>query len=67
MTRKARKQEGTELLGGIGGILAIIFFVTAHEFGHFLAAKAVGIKATEFFFGFGPSCGRSAGARPSTG
>jgi membrane-associated protease RseP (regulator of RpoE activity) len=42
------------VLGGIGGIVAIIFFVTAHEFGHFLAAKAVGIKATEFFFGFGP-------------
>ncbi len=42
------------MLGGIGGIVAIIFFVTAHEFGHFLAAKAVGIKATEFFFGFGP-------------
>jgi membrane-associated protease RseP (regulator of RpoE activity) len=42
------------LLGGIGGIVAIVFFVTAHEFGHFLAAKAVGIKATEFFFGFGP-------------
>jgi membrane-associated protease RseP (regulator of RpoE activity) len=42
------------LIGGIGAILAIIFFVTAHEFGHFLAAKAVGIKATEFFFGFGP-------------
>ena len=42
------------MIGGIGGILAIIFFVTAHEFGHFLAAKAVGIKATEFFFGFGP-------------
>lgn len=42
------------MLGGIAGILAIVFFVTAHEFGHFLAAKAVGIKATEFFFGFGP-------------
>lgn len=42
------------MIGGIGGILAIIFFVTAHEFGHFVAAKAVGIKATEFFFGFGP-------------
>ena len=42
------------MLGGIGGILAIIFFVTAHEFGHFVAAKAVGMKATEFFFGFGP-------------
>jgi membrane-associated protease RseP (regulator of RpoE activity) len=25
-----------------------------HESGHFLAAKAVGMKATEFFFGFGP-------------
>ena len=42
------------MLGGIGGILAIIFFVTAHELGHFVAAKAVGMKATEFFFGFGP-------------
>lgn len=42
------------MIGGIAGIVAIIFFVTAHEFGHFVAAKAVGIKATEFFFGFGP-------------
>ncbi|MEX0698671.1 MAG: RIP metalloprotease [Acidimicrobiia bacterium] len=42
------------MFGAIGGIVAIIFFVTAHEFGHFIAAKAVGIKATEFFFGFGP-------------
>ncbi len=42
------------MLGAIGGVLAIVFFVTAHELGHFLAAKAVGVKATEFFFGFGP-------------
>jgi len=42
------------LAGAIGGVLAIVFFVTAHELGHFLAAKAVGVKATEFFFGFGP-------------
>ncbi|MDP9143299.1 MAG: site-2 protease family protein, partial [Actinomycetota bacterium] len=28
--------------------------MTAHEAGHFFAAKAVGMKATEFFFGFGP-------------
>lgn len=42
------------MLGGIGAALAIIVFVTAHEAGHFLAAKAVGMKATEFFFGFGP-------------
>jgi membrane-associated protease RseP (regulator of RpoE activity) len=42
------------MIGGISGILAIIFFVTAHEAGHFVAAKATGMKATEFFFGFGP-------------
>jgi membrane-associated protease RseP (regulator of RpoE activity) len=42
------------MLGGLIGILALIVFVTAHEAGHFLAAKATGMKATEFFFGFGP-------------
>lgn len=42
------------MLGGLGAALAIILFVTAHEAGHFFAAKAVGVKATEFFFGFGP-------------
>jgi membrane-associated protease RseP (regulator of RpoE activity) len=42
------------LAGAVGGVLAIVFFVTAHELGHFLAAKMVGVKATEFFFGFGP-------------
>ena len=34
--------------------IAILLFVTAHEAGHFIAAKATGMKATEFFFGFGP-------------
>jgi len=42
------------VIGGIAGAVAIILFVTAHEAGHFVAAKAVGMKATEFFFGFGP-------------
>lgn len=42
------------MLGGIAAAIAIVFFVTAHEAGHFLAAKATGMKATEFFFGFGP-------------
>jgi membrane-associated protease RseP (regulator of RpoE activity) len=42
------------MLGALSGILAIVFFVMAHEAGHFLAAKATGMKATEFFFGFGP-------------
>lgn len=42
------------MVGGIAAAIAIVFFVTAHEAGHFLAAKAVGMKATQFFFGFGP-------------
>jgi len=42
------------MFGGIAAALAIIFFVTFHELGHFIAAKGVGVKATEFFFGFGP-------------
>ena len=39
---------------GVAAALAIVLFVTAHEAGHFFAAKAVGMKATQFFFGFGP-------------
>ena len=42
------------MLGGLVAAFAIIFFVTAHEAGHFIAAKSVGMKATQFFFGFGP-------------
>ncbi len=42
------------MLGGIAAAVAILLFVTAHEAGHFFAAKATGMKATEFFFGFGP-------------
>ena len=42
------------MLGGFAAAAAIILFVTAHEAGHFFAAKATGMKVTEFFFGFGP-------------
>jgi membrane-associated protease RseP (regulator of RpoE activity) len=42
------------MLQGLAAALAIVIFVTAHEAGHFIAAKAVGMKATQFFFGFGP-------------
>lgn len=42
------------MIGGLIAIFAIVVFVTAHEAGHFFAAKATGMKATEFFFGFGP-------------
>jgi membrane-associated protease RseP (regulator of RpoE activity) len=40
--------------GGLLVIVGIIVMVTVHETGHFLAARSVGMKATEFFFGFGP-------------
>ena len=42
------------MLGGLAAALAIILFVTAHEAGPFFAAKATGMKVTQFFFGFGP-------------
>jgi membrane-associated protease RseP (regulator of RpoE activity) len=42
------------MVGGIAAAIAILVFVTAHEAGHFFAAKATKMKATEFFFGFGP-------------
>ena len=35
-------------------VLAIILMIVLHEFGHFLTAKAAGMKVTEFFVGFGP-------------
>jgi len=42
------------MTGGIIVILGVISMVMIHEAGHFFAAKALGMKATEFFFGFGP-------------
>jgi membrane-associated protease RseP (regulator of RpoE activity) len=48
------------LIGLLGGwstlfvILAIIVMVFLHELGHYVTAKAAGMKVTEFFIGFGP-------------
>jgi membrane-associated protease RseP (regulator of RpoE activity) len=42
------------MIGGLLVVIGIIAIVMIHETGHFLAARAVGMKATEFFFGFGP-------------
>jgi membrane-associated protease RseP (regulator of RpoE activity) len=36
-------------------VLALIVCIVLHELGHFLTAKAAGIKVTEFFVGFGPT------------
>jgi len=44
----------THTFGVVGFVLAILAVVMAHEGGHFIAAKASGMKVTEFFVGFGP-------------
>ena len=35
-------------------ILSLIVIITLHELGHYLTARAAGMKVTEFFMGFGP-------------
>lgn len=35
-------------------VLALLVMIVLHELGHFIAAKASGVKVTEFFVGFGP-------------
>jgi len=35
-------------------IIGVVLMIVIHEGGHFVAAKAFGMKATEAFFGFGP-------------
>ncbi|MXW43091.1 MAG: site-2 protease family protein [Acidimicrobiia bacterium] len=35
-------------------LLAIIVMIYLHELGHYLTARAAGMKVTEFFLGFGP-------------
>ncbi|MDH3754598.1 MAG: site-2 protease family protein [Acidimicrobiia bacterium] len=48
------------VLGAFGGfsalvvVAAIIIMIFLHELGHFVAARRGGMKATEFFIGFGP-------------
>lgn len=36
-------------------IVALLLVIMVHEAGHFVAAKALGFKATKFFVGFGPT------------
>jgi membrane-associated protease RseP (regulator of RpoE activity) len=35
-------------------VFAFLFMIVLHELGHFLTAKKTGMKASEFFLGFGP-------------
>jgi membrane-associated protease RseP (regulator of RpoE activity) len=43
------------LIGWIIFASALLFSITLHEAGHLVAAKAFGMKATQFFAGFGPT------------
>lgn len=42
------------MFGAVAMIISIAAFILVHEAGHFLAARATGMKATEAFIGFGP-------------
>ncbi len=47
---------GFDTLGGLAAlILGFGFIIFVHELGHFLVAKWVGIRATQFAIGFGPA------------
>lgn len=41
-------------LGVVVGLLVLMFLVTAHEFGHFVAARRNGVRVLEFGIGFPP-------------
>jgi membrane-associated protease RseP (regulator of RpoE activity) len=43
------------VLGVVIFIVGLVVSVILHELGHFLAAKRFGMKATQFFIGFGPT------------
>lgn len=44
-----------KVLGVLFFVVALLSSVMLHEFGHFLTAKRFGMKATQFFVGFGPT------------
>jgi membrane-associated protease RseP (regulator of RpoE activity) len=43
------------LIGVLIFVVALLVSIMLHEAGHFVTAKAFGIKATQFFVGFGPT------------
>ena len=54
------------LIGWIIFITALLVSITLHEAGHLVTAKKFGMKATQFFAGFGPTLWSRKRERPST-
>ena len=44
-----------DALGWLIFLVALVVSVMLHETGHFVTAKRFGMKATQYFFGFGPT------------
>ena len=47
--------DGIFILGFLGFVVALLVSVSLHEGGHFWTARRFGMKATQFFVGFGPT------------
>ena len=47
--------NGIYAFGFLGFVLALLISVSLHEGGHFWTARRFGMKATQFFVGFGPT------------
>lgn len=45
---------GSNNLGTLAVVAAIVLMIMIHELGHFVTAKLSGMKVTEYFLGFGP-------------
>ena len=48
------------------GILMFGILIAVHEFGHFSAAKLLGVKVNEFSIGMGPAIVQKSTGRPHT-
>ncbi len=55
------------VLGVIFGLLALTVLITAHEFGHFIAARRSGVRVKEFGIGFPPRAVAWVRSKPEKG
>ena len=45
----------SHVVGLVTGALAVLASIVVHEAGHLVAAKALGMRVTRYFLGFGPT------------